>query len=42
MVADILKAAMGLCAPFVVVFGIASLVCIAERIGEGSKGKRKR
>lgn len=31
---DILRAALGVCAPFVVVFAIASLVCIAERIGK--------
>lgn len=36
---DILRAAVGVCAPFVVVLCVASLVCIAEWIGERT-GKR--
>ena len=31
---DILRAALGICAPFVVVFAIASGVCLVEAIGK--------
>jgi hypothetical protein len=36
---DIIRAAVGVCAPFVVVFCVASVVCAAEWIGERT-GKR--